>query len=326
MVEALDPHLASVLESAFTSPDGKQPTGTRAVVILHHGRIVAERYAPGFRKDTPLLGWSMTKTVMNALVGIMVKEGRLSLQDPVPVPEWRDPRDPRRKITLHNLLQMSSGLRFREDYGNPLQDVTTMLFGVPDAASYAARKPLAAEPGTRWSYSSGTTNIISRGIREVLGDDEYVEFPRRALFDPLGMGSAVIEPDASGTFIGSSFMYATARDWAKLGQLYLQDGVWGGRRVLPEGWVKYTTTPAPQAPEQKYGAHVWLKIPEEFSSGDSRKALPADAFHAVGHEGQLVSIIPSKDLVVVRLGLTRDLAVWHHDRFIEEVTEVLRKK
>jgi CubicO group peptidase (beta-lactamase class C family) len=321
--EALDPRLDAILDSAFADPDPKRLKRTRAVVILHKGKIVAERYQAGFSRNTPLLGWSMAKTVMNALVGILVREGKLSLDRPVPVPEWQEPGDPRAKITLNHLLQMSSGLVFAENYGDPLQDVTRMLYAVPDAAAYAAAKPILAEAGSTWSYSSGTTNIISRGIRLVLGDSEYADYPRRALFEPIGMNSAVIEPDASGTFVGSSFIYAAARDWAKLGQLYLQDGVWNGERILPEGWVKYSTTPAPQAPDGRYGAHIWLKIPDEFRGGAPGAPVPADAFHAVGHEGQLLSVIPSQELVVVRLGLTRDQAAWRHDLFLAAILKAL---
>jgi CubicO group peptidase (beta-lactamase class C family) len=318
--EHLDHRLDAALDWAFSEPDPQRLRRTRALVIVHKGRVVAERYAPGFGMENPLPGWSMAKTVINALVGIMIGQGRLSLDGPLPVPEWRGPGDPRRRITLDHLMRMSSGLRFQEDYGNPLQDVTRMLFSVPDAAAYAANKRLEAEAGTKWSYSSGTTNIISRLIRQSLGDDEYLAFPRKALFNPLGMAGAVMEPDASGTLVGSSFMYSTARDWARLGQLFLQDGAWEGQRLLPEGWVRYSTTPAPLSPGKEYGAHLWLKVPADFASGD---AVPVDAFHAVGHEGQFVTVIPSRDLVIVRLGLTRYPGTWLHDRFIKLVVKAV---
>jgi len=321
MPEEYVPAFVPALDWAFSEPDPARPRCTRAVVVMLEGVIVAERYAPGFDKDTPLLGWSMTKSVMNALTGILIKNGRLTLDAPLSVPEWRKADDRRQRITLDHLLRMTSGLRFKENYRNPLGDVTNMLFGVPDTAAYASRKPLDAEPGTKWSYSSGTTNILSRVIRQCHGPAEYPAFPRTALFRPLGMDSAVIEQDAAGTFVGSSFMYATARDWAKFGQLYLQDGTWGGVRLLPEGWVRYTMTATPQAPDGKYGALFWLKIPPEFQGGELNGLVPADAFHAVGHEGQLVSIIPSRKLVVVRLGLTRNPSQWHHDRFLGMVAE-----
>jgi CubicO group peptidase (beta-lactamase class C family) len=306
--ESPDGRLRSVIDRAFAEPNPEQPRRTRAVVVVHHGRIVAERYAPGFTNETPILGWSMTKTMMNALVGILVKDGRLALDRPVPIPEWRDRGDPRHAITLDHLLRMSSGLAFDESAWNPVSDVTVMLLGRPDAGFYAARKDLAAAPGTHWEYSSGTTNIISRAIRTVISDDAaYADFPRRALFDRLQMSSAVIETDASGSFVGSSFGYATARDWARLGMLYVNDGVWNGERILPDGWVTYTRSPAPADLLKRYGAHVWLKVAYEYG-GDA--VLPNDTFHAIGHAGQFVTMIPSASLVVVRLGLTRYPKAW----------------
>lgn len=311
--------LHAALEWAFSERDPALPRRTRAVVVVYKGRLVAERYAPGFTKDTALIGWSMTKSVVNALVGVLVKQGKVSLSDSVPIPEWKRASDPRRRITLEQLLHMTSGLQFDEDYGNPLSDVTTMLFGVPDAAAYAAAKPLEAEPGARWSYSSGTTNIIAYAIRQIVGDSDYLEFPRRALFDRLSMTSAVMETDASGTFVGSSFMYATARDWARFGLLYLHDGVWLGERILPEGWVAFTRAPAPATLDRQYGAHFWLRIPEEYRCGNGSRRLPADAFHANGYEGQFVTVIPSRELVLVRLGLTRYPCAWDHQVFVDLV-------
>jgi len=321
--QKLYPGLDPVLDWAFSEPDPSKPRRTRAVVILHKGMIAAERYAPGFDKDTRLIGWSMTKSVISALVGILAKEGRLSLDGPLPVPEWQAQGDPRGKITMDHLLRMSSGLQFGEDYKNPLKDVSRMMFEEADMGAYASRKNLEAEPGTKWKYSSGTTNIISRIIRIIVGDADYADLPRRALFEPLGMSSSIIEQDESGTFVGSSFMYATAREWARFGQLYLQDGVWEGRRILPEGWAGYAATAAPAAPEKKYGAHFWLKIPKEFLGGDYEKLVPADAFHCVGYEGQFVSIIPSRQLVIVRLGLARIPTAWQQDIFINKITASL---
>jgi CubicO group peptidase (beta-lactamase class C family) len=316
----LEHRLAAPVAWAFSEPDPAVPRRTRAVVIVHKGRLIAERYGPGFTKDTPLLGWSMTKTVVNALVGILVEQGKMSPGDPVPIREWSGAGDPRGKITVDHLLRMTSGLQFREDYGDPLADVIYMLLGVPDAAAYAASKPLEAEPGTRWKYSSGNTNILAYAIRQVVGEAGYAEFPRRALFDRIGMTSAVMETDASGTFVGSSFMYATARDWARLGLLYLQDGVWAGRRILPEGWVRYTRSPTPSASRQQFGAHVWLQG-GRYGRGGHR--LPADTFHAIGHEGQFVTVIPSRDVVIVRLGLTRYHRAWPHGQFVNMVLDAL---
>jgi CubicO group peptidase (beta-lactamase class C family) len=314
--------LQAALQWAFSEPNPALLRRTRAVVVLHKGRLVAERYAEGFTKDTPLPGWSMAKSVENALVGILVKEGKLSVSDPLAIPEWSAPDDPRRKITLEHLLRMSSGLQFREDYRDPLADVTYMLFGAADAGAYAAAKPLEAAPGTRWSYSSGTSNIIARAMRRTVGDTDYLDFPRRALFEQVGMASAVMETDAGGTFVGSSFMYATARDWARFGLLYLHDGVWAGKRILPEGWVAYARTPAPSAAERHYGAHFWLRVSRGYRCGGD-EPLPADSFHAIGFGGQFITVIPSRELVLVRLGLTRYPCAWDQQRFVHLVLATL---
>lgn len=313
----------AALDEAFSEPDPQRLRRTRGVVVVHGGRIVAERYAPGFSGETPLPGWSMTKGAFNALTGIMVGRGRLSLTERALLPEWRAAGDPRAGITLDHLLRMESGLRFREEYDNPLGDVIRMLYAEKDTAAFAAAKPPEAKPGSRWHYSSGSTNIISRIIRDrfVGREADYLAFPRRALFDRIGMRSAIIEPDASGTLVGSSFMFAGARDWARLGLLYLREGVWEGERILPPGWVRYSVTPARRAPEGEYGAHLWLKIPSFFRGRGG--PLPADAFHMIGHEGQFVSVIPSRDLVVVRLGLTRKEGAWDHEAFLSSILEAL---
>jgi CubicO group peptidase (beta-lactamase class C family) len=323
----IDPdRLREAVESAFSETDPTRLHRTRAVVIVHKGRIIVERYADGFTKDTPLLGWSMTKSVINALTGILVQGGKLSLDDRVLAPEWSNPGDPRGQITVRHLLHMTSGLRFDEHYKNPLKDVTVMLLAAPDKAAFAAGKPLVSQPGGVWHYSSGTTNILSRALRAIVGgtDANYADFPRKALFDRIGMQSAVMEADATGVFVGSSFMYATARDWARFGLLYLQDGVWQGERILPEGWVEYSRTPIPQSPAGEYGAHFWLRLSPVFRGTDGNPVhMPADTFHAIGHEGQFVTIIPSRDLVIVRLGLARRSGSWNHEAFVGKVLEAV---
>ena len=315
--------LAAVLDEAFTEPVGERPRRTRAVLVARAGRIVGERYAAGYGPDSALPGWSMTKSVTGALAGVLVREGKLSLDGPVDVPEWSGAGDPRHAITLRQLLRMESGLEFSESYTNPLNDVIWMLLGTGDMASFAAHKRLAATPGARWSYASGTTNLIARVLRRAAGDDAaYLGLPHRGLFDPLAMRSAIIEPDASGTFVGSSYMFASARDWARFGLLYLRDGVAGDARILPEGWVDFTTTPAPTAPDGAYGAHVWRRLPASYAPS-GQAALPPDAFHAVGHEGQIVSVIPSRRLVAVRLGLSVGRGVWDHASFLARVLSAL---
>jgi CubicO group peptidase (beta-lactamase class C family) len=279
---------------------------TTAVVVVHDGRLVGEGYAPTYRADLPMLSWSMAKSVLAALVGIAVAEGRLALDAPAPVPEWSDPGDPRHAITLDQLLRASSGLAFDEHYGTT-NDVSRMLFTEPDTGAFAARSPLAAPPDTVWSYSSGTSNLIARMLRDAFGRDlaAMVRWSRERLFEPAGLTSAFLEPDASGTFVASSFAFMTARDWARFGELHRQDGLWNGRRVLPEGWVRYVTTPTPAAPEGIYGAHWWL------NAGDPQDParrmwprVPRGAYAARGHSGQYVVIVPSAKLVVVRLGLS----------------------
>jgi CubicO group peptidase (beta-lactamase class C family) len=220
---------------------------------------------------------------------------------------------------------MSSGLEWVEAYAErPVSDVNIMLLLKPDMAGFAASKPLAAKPDKVWHYSSGTANIISRIIRHVLGNREtYWEFPRRELFNKLGMRSAVWETDASGTFIGSSYLYATARDYARFGLLYLNDGVWQGERILPEGWVAYSTTPTPDAPKGQYGALFWLNGGRDSNPADRRfPRLPGDAFFAMGYQGQTIAVIPSRKLVVVRLGMTYD-DNWGMETFIRSVLDAV---
>ena len=319
--------LETVLDNAFSEPAPELRRRTRAVVVVYRGRIIAERYADGFLKDTSLLGYGMTKSVINALVGILVGSGKLSLDESVSVPEWSDPGDPRKAVTLDHLLSMSSGLEF-DDSKPPLTD-SVIMFGSANMAAYAANKPLASEPNTTFNYSNGATNIISRIIRNAVGgtDDDYFPFPRRALFDRLGMRRAIIEPDVAGTFIGSTYMYATARDWARFGLFYLQDGIWESERILPEGWVKYSKTLTVTDPKREYGAHFWTNAGREQNRGDGQwPNLPSDAFFALGHDGQSITIIPSRSLVVVRLGLTREPKAWNLDEFIAGILETIPNK
>jgi CubicO group peptidase (beta-lactamase class C family) len=313
--------LKAALDAAFAEERPEKPRKTRAVLVVYDGRLIAERYAPGFNAGMPLLGWSMSKSVTNALVGILVKKGRLHPKEPAPVPEWREAGDPRGRITLDELMRMSSGLEFEEEY-LPLYDATNMLYESADFAAYAAGKPLAAAPDTQWNYSSGTANIISRIVRREAEKDypDSYTFIRKELFDKIAMSRAVMEADPSGTFVGSSYMLATPRDWARFGLFYLQDGVWRGERVLPEGWVRYSTTPTPGAPQGEYGALFWLNA---GAPSDSRDRLwpsaPPDAYAAQGFQEQRVIVIPSRRLVLVRFGATSERAAWNTDAFIAGV-------
>ena len=322
--------LAQVIINAFENRTSR----TSAIVVLYKGEMIAERYAAGFSSETPLLGWSMAKSVVNALVGVLVKDGKLSLESKGLLPEWRSAEDPRREITLDQLLKMSSGLQFSEQYANPLSDIITMLFHTGEGAAYTARQPLQNTPGSTFHYSGGSTVLLCRIIREAIGGSlaDYFSFPQRALFDRLGMASAVIEPDAAGTFVGSSFLYATARDWAKFGLLYLQDGCWDfgyaqspkWTRILPEGWVAYSTAPSETA--EFYGAHFWRGVPNSFTDSDRSRddSWPKDAYLAAGYQGQFVTVVPSRDLVVVRLGRSHKRNSWDQVKFIAQVTDLVK--
>jgi CubicO group peptidase (beta-lactamase class C family) len=275
--------------------------GTRAVLVVHHGKLVAERYDDGFGAETRQLGWSMTKTVTAGLIGIAVKEGRIALNQRA---LWTA-GDGRENIKLADLMSMTSGLRFNEGYG-AVSDVTRMLFLEPDMAAFARAQPLEHSVGTSWSYSSGTAVILARIFQESAGP-AALSWVRERLFDPLGMTSAVIETDAHGTLVGSSYMYATPRDWARYGQFLLQQGTWHGREILPPGFVTLMTTPAPASGGQYGQGQVWLWGSDAAKPGenpDRAYGIPPDCFWMEGHDGQFVAIIPSRALVVVRLGLT----------------------
>ncbi len=305
---AADPAIEAAVAEAFREPDvdGQgRVRQTKAVLVAFRGRLLAERYAEGYTASTAMISWSMAKSVLAALVGIAVDEGRLALEGPAPVPEWSSPDDPRHAITLDQLLRMSSGLRFDETYG-AVNDVSRMLFTEGDTGAFAASFPAAAAPDTVWSYSSGTSNIVARLLYDSLDRDfaAFVRYSRDRLFDRASLTSAFFEHDASGSPVGSSFVFMTARDWARFGELHRNDGIFDGRRVLPEGWVPYVTTPTPRAPDGRYGAHWWLNAGDP--SDPARRpwpSLPADAYAARGYSGQWVLVIPSRELVIVRLGI-----------------------
>ena len=264
-----------------------------AFVVLHKGGIVAEHYDQGIGPDTKLLSWSMAKSFVNALVGMMVKDSLIDIHAPLPIPEWQD--DDRKTITLHDLMQMQSGLEWNEDYG-ARSDVNVMLHCEEDMGLYALQKPLEYKPGTHWYYSSGSTNIVVRYLRSLFSSDEaFLSYMRERLFAPLGIRNAIFEQDMSGTPVGSSYLYITAKNFARFGQMYLDDGCVDDERILPEGWVDYTCTPASNS-ENRYGAFFWL------NRGGKYPDVPKDMYWCDGHDGQCIFIIPSCQLVVVILG------------------------
>lgn len=264
-----------------------------AFVALHQGKVIAERYDKGIQADMKLLSWSMAKSFTNAIAGLMVGDEIVDLNAPMDVPEWQN--DDRNLITLNDLLQMQSGLEWNEDYGNR-SDVNLMLHREQDMGQFALSKPLEHEPGAYWYYSSGSTNIVMRYLRgKFTSDEAFLNYIRTRLFAPLGIRNAVFEQDMSGTPIGSSYLYITAKDFARFGQLYLNEGCVDSLRVLPEGWVDYTVTPASDS-KGGYGAFFWLNKGKELPD------VPEDMYYCKGHDGQRIFIIPSKELVVVILG------------------------
>ncbi len=312
--------LQRFVEHAFSEPKTGRLRRTYAVLVMQDGRIVAERYADRITADTPLPGWSMAKSVLNALIGMLVADGRLSLDSRELLPAWAGD-DPRAAITLEDLLRMRSGLRFSEVYANPWSDVLHMLYRAGDMGGYAASLPLQHRAGSRWNYASGTSNILSLIARRALGDQAYHAFPRTRLFNPLGMSSAVLEPDASGTFVCSSYMLATARDWARYGQLWADQGRAEGRELLPASWVRFSTSPTPES-DGRYAAHWWLKLNPDIGGDTPAVArIAADAFFAVGHEGQTLTVIPSLKLVVVRLGASINIDAWNQAAFVAGIQE-----
>lgn len=297
------PAVAALLDEAFgpgnDGGDQAEPFGlTLAVVAVHRGRLVAERYGPTAGPDEALISWSMAKSVTHLLVGILVGRGELALDTPALVPEWSatEPDDPRRAITLDHLLRMVTGTEFNEDYVDAeISHCLEMLFGTgqADMAAYAAALPAVAEPDTVFNYSSGTTNIVCRILADAVGrGSDFEAWMRRELLDPLGIEARLTFDDA-GTWVGSSYLHASARDFAKFGLLALRDGVWEGRRIVPEGWVDYARTHRATDDEgDRYGAHWWI-----WPHGEG-------VFGASGFETQRILVDPGRDLVLVRLGKT----------------------
>lgn len=296
-VEALSAALTDAFGDELPAADQKA-LGTRAVVVVKDGQIVAERYADGFEPETPQLGWSMTKSVTSLLTGRLVQEGLVSLDDRELFDDWTDERA---DITVEDLLRMTSGLEWDETYdlGTP---ITRMLYDEPDMAAYVAKQPAAHEPGAYQQYSSGSTNLLCSVLTEAAGTE--ADLPRSELFAPLGLSSAVLEPDAAGTPVCSSYLWATPRDWAAIGQFALQDGVWDGERLLPEGWIEETTriVEVEETEDPGYAAGWWANELPDGTLVD--EGLPADAYSAKGHDGQRIVVVPSEDLVVVRLGFS----------------------
>lgn len=286
------------LQAAVHDPALQGP-GMRAIVVVHDGRIVAEAYGRGFTAATPLLGWSMTKSVTATLVGMAIKDGKLSLDQKHLFPQWAG--DARAEISIANLMAMTGGLKWSEEEGL-ISDPARMEYLVRDAATFVRDRPLVAAPGTVFNYASGESVLLTRLWQDAIGDAAS-SYPRERLFKPLGMNSAVIEADEAGTFLGEAFLYATAHDWARFGEFLRLGGQWNGQQILPAGFVDYMRSPVPvsdagQGPVYGRG-QLWLAKGQGFG-------LPADTFMMQGHLRQVIAIIPSRKLVILRMGLTRE--------------------
>jgi len=304
--------LQAAIDNHFKDDDPEKPFGTRAVVILKEGKLIAEQYAKGFDKNSKHIGWSMTKSIFNALIGIAIQEKLIvGIDEKKLFEEWSDER---KEISLKNILQMNSGLNWEENYGS-VSEATVMLYDRDNMIDFAIEQPLEGTIGSHWEYSSGSSNLLSGILRRRLKDEEYFDFPYRMLFNKIGAPSFVIETDASNNYVASSYAWANARDWAKFGQLFLNEGVIDSLQILPSDWTSFTAQEA-KGSNGKYGAQFWLPTPTDYPKS------PRDMYFADGFQGQRIFIIPSEELVIVRLGLTR-FEQPDYDSFIMDVINAL---
>jgi len=288
--------LEKAVANAFDVKDEKKKR-TRAVLVIFKDKIIAETYDTGFNKDSKILGWSMAKSITATYFGILQKEGKMDISKPAPIAEWRN--DERKNITINDLLHMNSGLEWKEDY-TKISDVTKMLFLSEDMSKPQIDKPLVGEPNSTWNYSSGTTNMLSGILRQQFKThQEYLDFWYLALIDKIGMNSMLVETDMAGNYIGSSYGWATTRDWAKFGLLYLNKGNWNGEQIFDESWAQYVATPT-NTSNGEYGAHFYLNAGGKFPD------VPREMYYCSGYQGQMIAIFPNHDLVIVRMGLKED--------------------
>ncbi|WP_062053596.1 serine hydrolase domain-containing protein [Aquimarina longa] len=293
--------------------NGENIQKTRAVMVLYKDQIIAEKYINGLDKDSKLLGWSMTKSILSTVYGVLQGQGKIDIYSKAPIEEWQN--DVRKEITINNLLQMNCGLEWEEDYGS-ISDVTKMLYVASDMTTPQIHKKAIHKPNEYWYYSSGVSNLLSGILRKQFKNyQEYLDYPYREFIDKIGMHSMLMETDMKGNYVGSSYAWATVRDWGKFGLLYLHKGNWNGTQIFNPEWVDYVTTPSPTS-NGDYGGHFWL------NSGGFYPDAPRDMFSANGFQGQRVFVIPSKDLVIVRFGLIGDAGV-DFNTFLKEITEAV---
>ncbi|MDZ7613041.1 MAG: serine hydrolase [Flavobacteriaceae bacterium] len=289
--------LKNAVENAFDK-SGEALKKTRSLLVIYKDQIIAEKYAPGFDTQTPILGWSMTKSITSTIYGILQKQGRIDINQKTGIEAWKN--DARSAITYNDLLQMNSGLEWDEDY-NDISDVTSMLYIAYNMGEVQLNKPMVGKINESWNYSSGTSNLLAGPLlRKYFPDQQsYLNFWYDELLDKIGMHSAQIETDLTGNFVGSSYAWANTRDWGKFGLLYLHEGNWNGEQIFEPSWAKYVATPT-NGSNGRYGGHFWL------NAGGIYPDAPRDLYSANGFQGQMVFIIPSKKMVIVRTGLTED--------------------
>lgn len=306
--------LDAAVTNAFDKK-GEKKKRSRSVIVVYKDKIIAEKYSDGFNEQSKILGWSMTKSLTATYFGILQKQGKIDITKPAPVKEWAN--DERKKITINDLLHMNSGLEWEENY-TKICDVTKMLFIDEDMTRPQAEKPAKFKPDTHWYYSSGTTNLLS-GIlrRQFKTHQEYLDFWYSSLIDKIGMNSALVETDMAGNFVGSSYGWATTRDWAKFGLLYLHKGNWNGEQIFDESWAKYVSTPT-NTSNGRYGGQFWLNAGGHFPD------VPKDMYYCNGYQGQMIAIFPSHDLVIVRMGLAEE-PDFDFNAFLRDVIASLRK-
>lgn len=290
--------------------------GTYGCIVVYKSQIISEKYKKGFNLKTKFLGWSMGKSFVNSLIGLRSEKGKININSPLNLKEWVN--DDRKNITINNLMHMNSGLKWNENYG-ALSDVTIMLYKKGNMGLYTAQKALKNKPDSIWNYSSGSTNLVCKILRSSFDNDSlYYSYPRKEFFNKIGMKSAVIEVDASGTFVGSSYVYASLRDYARYGLLYLNRGMFMGRKILSSSWIDYTLLPA-NGSEGKYGAYFWLNL-----SG-YKPDIPHDSYRCDGHDGQYIFIVPSYNLIVVRTGFSKH-GEFDNNLMMKEILECLKTK
>lgn len=298
--------LKKSVSSIFTKEDK-----SRAVVVIYKDQIIAEKYADGFNKDSKFLGWSMTKSILSTVFGVMQHQGKINVFDKAPIATWQD--DSRKNITINNLLQMNSGLEWDENY-DEISDATKMLFLDRDMTKMQENKPLVGKPNELWNYSSGTTNLLSGILKNYFQThQEYLDFWYTDFIDKIGMNSMLLEADLSGNYVGSSYSWATARDWGKFGLLYLKNGNWNGEELFTKDWVDYITTPT-NTSGGIYGAQFWL------NSSGGFKDVPNNMYYADGYQGQRVYVLPDEEMVIVRFGLKN----FDENKFLKGIIESIK--